>query len=187
MLPSPTRPALSPWEPDGRIAAAGWTFGVEQTLDWIDRHAGPGTVAFVDAPLLVLNDHNQRICEKQGAALRPLEGVRELDAPREPAAAGVRLRSLLEAAGWRYDDGTSGSPTHGRVVSECYPYTTIVGAHELAYDLDRPRYKRKPPRMPVVTWRPLHAAACGELTAECSGSGQLTRRWISPHIRSRAS
>ena len=47
--------------------------------------------------------------------------------------------------------------------SECYPYTTIVGAYELGYAKERPRYKRKPPRMPMVDFRPLRNAECDEL------------------------
>jgi len=38
-------------------------------------------------------------------------------------------------------------------------------AEELGYDSERPLYKRKPKRLSVVEWRPLHAAACDELIA----------------------
>ena len=48
-----------------------------------------------------------------------------------PRRAGVHLREALERTGWYYDDGITGPQTMGRVVSECYPYTTIVGAVEL--------------------------------------------------------
>lgn len=37
----------------------------------------------------------------------------------------------LAALGRRYDDGLDGPPTQDRVVSQCYPYTAIVGAPEL--------------------------------------------------------
>jgi predicted RNase H-like nuclease len=70
---------------------------------------------------------------------------------------------LLVADGWRYDDGRSGPPQGGRSVSEVYPYTTLVGAPELGYDVARPVYKRKPPGMSVTTFRPLRAATCDEL------------------------
>src|SRR5205823_1681784 len=80
-----------------------------------------------------------------------------------PRLAGVRLRNELEARGRRYDDATSGPSRGGRVVSECYPYTTIVGVAELGYDQERPLYKRKPPKMPVARWHPIRAAACDEL------------------------
>lgn len=56
---------LAALDPDGSIAAAGWTTGVEHTVSWIERHAGADSVAFIDAPLLVLNDYTQRLCEKQ--------------------------------------------------------------------------------------------------------------------------
>jgi len=46
---------------------------------------------------------------------------------------------------------------------ECYPYTTLVGAEELGYDDERPRYKRKPKALRVAEWRPRRAAACDEL------------------------
>jgi predicted RNase H-like nuclease len=49
------------------------------------------------------------------------------------------------------------------MLSECYPYTTLVGASELGYDVERPRYKRKPKRMPMAEWRPLRATACDGL------------------------
>ena len=64
--------------------------------------------------------------------------------------AGVTLREALADRGWRYDDGRAGPPqSPGRVFSECYPYTTIVGANELGYVDERPRYKRKPRRMRI--------------------------------------
>ena len=151
-------------DPDGSIAAAGWTSGVEATVSWIEHLAGPDTVAFVDAPLLVLNDHKQRLCEKQvGQRYGRWQVYANSTHRGSPRLAGLRLRELLEAAAWRYDDGATGPPSAGRTGSECYPYTTIVGASELGYDVERPRYKRKPPRMPVATWRPLRAAACNEL------------------------
>ena len=78
--------------------------------------------------------------------------------------AGVTLRAALADRGWRYDDGSAGPPLSlGHVFSECYPYTTIVGAHELGYVDERPRYKRKPRRMRVGDFRPLRARECDAL------------------------
>ena len=149
---------------DGSIAAAGWTLGVEATARWIEEHALSDTVAFIDAPLLVLNDTGQRICEKQaGQRYGRWKVSANSTNKRSPRRAGVDLRERLEQAGWRYDDGTSGPPTSGRVFSECYPYTTLVGATELGYDQERPRYKRKPRGTSVAEWRPNRAAACDEL------------------------
>ena len=48
-------------------------------------------------------------------------------------------------------------------MSECYPYTTIVGAHELGYEDERPRYKRAPRGMPAAQAWPLRTSACDEL------------------------
>ena len=49
------------------------------------------------------------------------------------------------------------------VVSECYPYTTIVGAEELGYHTERPPYKRAPKGMPAAEAWPIRAAACDVL------------------------
>lgn len=73
------------------------------------------------------------------------------------------LREGLEARGWRYEDGRRGPPTTGRVLSECYPYTALVGAFELGYDDERPLYKRKPRNMPTAEWRSVRARSCDEL------------------------
>jgi hypothetical protein len=51
------------------------------------------------------------------------------------------------------------------VLSECYPYTTLVGASELGYLLERPPYKRKPKSVPLAQFRPHRAATCDELIA----------------------
>src|SRR5262249_24491768 len=37
---------------------------------------------------------------------------------------------------------------------------TLVGAPELGYDTERPRYKRQPPRVPMARWRPERATNC---------------------------
>jgi predicted RNase H-like nuclease len=79
------------------------------------------------------------------------------------------LRQELEAAGWSYEDGTAGPSVNGRIVSECYPYTTTVGAEELGYDTERPLYKRKPRRLSVAAWRPLRAQNCDVLIARIAG------------------
>ena len=61
------------------------------------------------------------------------------------------------------DDGLDGPPARGRVVSECYPYTTIVGAFEFGYDDRRPPYKRAPKgRKATEAWA-LRTSACDEL------------------------
>lgn len=164
-------------ESDGRVSAAEWTVGVAGTIAWLEQHAGGEALAFVDAPLLVLNQpRTQRMCEKQVgqrysrwkvSANSTNLGTRHL--------AGVTLRREMEARGWAYDDGLGDSfPEGSRLVSECYPYTTLVGAPELGYDQERPLYKRKPRRLSAVEWRPMRAAACDELVRRIDALSDLT-------------
>ncbi len=79
-----------------------------------------------------------------------------------PQLAGVALRSRLEDAGWRYDDGVQGPELGGHRVSECCPYTTLVGTPALGYDM-RPTYKRKPRAIRTADWRGVRAAAADDL------------------------
>lgn len=52
---------------------------------------------------------------------------------------GVAAPESDGRVGWAYDDGLSDRfPESARRVSECYPYTTLVGTHELAYDPNGP-------------------------------------------------
>jgi predicted RNase H-like nuclease len=154
-------------DPDGRILDADWTRGVEQTLAWADAAAGRGgALMFVDAPLVVTNRAGQRLCETQvGQRYGRWKVSANPTNTRSPRLAGVRFLDLAEASGWRYSDGRAGPPAGGRFLSECYPYTTLVGAAELGYDRQRPRYKRQPPRLPTARWRPERAANCDALIA----------------------
>lgn len=61
-----------------------------------------------------------------------------------------------------------GPASASRTVSECYPYTALVGAEELGYDDERPKYKRKPP-LAVNEWRPERARNCDELVRRLGG------------------
>ncbi len=151
-------------EPDGTIVDAGWTTGVEETLAWANAQATDAAMLFVDAPLLVLNPDKQRLCEKQvGQRYGRWKVSANSTNLGSPRLAGVRLRCELEATGWSYADGVAGPPRSGRIVSECYPYTAIVGANLLGYDRERPLYKRKPKGIPTAEWRPVRAAACDVL------------------------
>lgn len=151
-------------EPDGTIVAAGWTTGVEETVAWANAHATNAAVLFVDAPLLVLNEDKQRSCEKQvGQRYGRWKVSANSTNLASPRLAGVRFKRELEACDWIYADGVAGPPQGGRVVSECYPYTTIVGTDELGYERERPLYKRKPKGLSAAAWRPVRAAACDVL------------------------
>lgn len=147
----------------GRVLEAGWTRGLAETERLLLGLDGP-VLAFVDAPLVVANPSGQRPCETQVGQRygrwKVSANTTNLGSPR---LAGVTLRTRLEAAGWAVADGLDGPPAAGRWFAECYPYTTLVGAAELGYDRERPRYKRPPKRLPVAAWRPLRAAACDEL------------------------
>jgi predicted RNase H-like nuclease len=158
-------------DPDGRVLDAGWTRGVEQTLAWAEAAAGGGSaLMFVDAPLVVTNEAGQRPCETQvGQRYGRWKVSANPTNTRSPRLAGVRFLGLAEASGWRYSDGRDGPPTGGRFLSECYPYTTLVGAAELGYDRQRPRYKRQPPRLPAARWRPERAANCDTLISRLAG------------------
>ncbi|MFI6332477.1 DUF429 domain-containing protein [Micromonospora chersina] len=151
----------------GNVLDAGWTRGIDQTVEWVDQHAdGELALLFVDAPLVVTNPSGQRLCERQVGQRYGRWKVSANSTNRfSPRLAGVALLVALLGKGWSYQTGHEGPPTRGRVVSECYPYTTLVGVPALGYESDgeRPRYKRKPRRMPAAEWRPRRAAACDEL------------------------
>lgn len=132
----------------GTVLAAGWTRGVAETVGWVEHHAGDGeAVLFVDAPLLVGNPHGQRACERQvGQRYGRWYVSANSTNLASPRLAGIRLLTELTTAGWVYDDGRVGADGAARRVSECYPYTTLVGAAELGYEQRRPAYKRRPKR-----------------------------------------
>lgn len=134
----------------GVVIDCGWTSGIEETVSWLAKTAVDGsTLAFVDAPLVVDNPVGQRLCEREvGRRYGRWKVSANSTNQRSPRLAGVFLRERLQESGWSYDDGRGGPRTGGLVVSECYPYTTLVGAAELGYGLERPTYKRRPVRVP---------------------------------------
>jgi predicted RNase H-like nuclease len=78
---------------DGVINDAGWTIGLDETLDWIRAEAaGRDVLLFVDAPLLILNAAGQRECEREVGqrygAFKVSANSTNLASPR---AAGVAL------------------------------------------------------------------------------------------------
>lgn len=150
---------------DGVIVDAGWTIGLDETVGWVGEHAGGEALLFVDAPLVVENVSGQRVAERQVGQRYGSSWVSANSTNTgSPRQAGVHLRERLEAAGWRYDDGRNGPPDSGVVLSECYPYTTIVGVEELGYD-KRPAYKRAKKGTPAAEAWAARTAACDELIA----------------------
>jgi predicted RNase H-like nuclease len=149
---------------DGSIADAGWTVGLDDTCGWIAAHAVDHTLLFVDAPLVVENAQGQRIAERHvGERYGRWWVSANSTNTASPRQAGIHLRERLEALGWRYDDGRAGPPASGRVLSECYPYTTIVGATELGYVDKRPPYKRAARGTPAAEAWTIRTAACDDL------------------------
>jgi predicted RNase H-like nuclease len=151
-------------EASGTISHAGWTIGLTTTIDWIQQHATADTLLFVDAPLIITNATGPRLADRQtgkryGRWWVSANSV-NLNSSRK---AGVHLRERLEVLGWRYSDGRDGPPSRGRVLSECYPYTAIVGVPELGYEDKRPPYKRASKGMPAAEAWPIRTAACDEL------------------------
>jgi predicted RNase H-like nuclease len=150
-------------EPSGRIRDAGWEVGPEATATWVDDRADANTLVFVDAPLVVSNPRGQRLCEKHvGQRYWRWSVSANSTNTMSRRLGGVTLLAALTERGFAYDDGIDGPPASGRTVSECYPYTTIVGYEPFGYDV-RPLYKRKPRRMRAADFRPLRAQACDGL------------------------
>jgi predicted RNase H-like nuclease len=154
----------------GEVLDAGWRRGVADTLAWADSAAGGGdALMFVDAPLVVRNATGQRLCETQvGQRYGRWKVSANSTNLASPRLAGVSFLAAAEGSGWRYSDGSTGPPGGGRSVSETYPYGTLVGAPELGYDIERPRYKRPPARLAVAQWRRLRAANCDALISRLS-------------------
>jgi predicted RNase H-like nuclease len=155
----------------GEILDAGWRRGVDEAVAWADAAAGGGdAVMFVDAPLVVRNQAGQRLCETQvGQRYGRWKVSANSTNQGLPRLAGIRFLALAQSRGWRYCDGRDGPSATGRVLSESYPYGTLVGVAELGYDTERPRYKRRPRRLPAAQWRRERAANCDTLIRRLGG------------------
>jgi predicted RNase H-like nuclease len=150
----------------GRVVDAGWTRGLDETTDWVERWSTPTAIAMVDAPLVVRNATGMRECEREvGRRYGRWKVAANCSNLAMPALAGVRLAERLAATGWRCADGVAGPPTTGRWLYEVFPYTTLVGAVELGYERERPVYKRKPRHLAPSAFRELRAATCDDLIA----------------------
>lgn len=150
----------------GDVLHADWTVGVADTVRWVEeripRHTG--SLIFVDAPLVVNNHVGQRTCETQiGQRYGRWKVSANSTNTGSKHLAGVELRQRLTTLGWCYSDGCAGPPQEGRNLSECYPYTAIVGVEELGYGKERPRYKRRPKGITPSEFRLIRARECDEL------------------------
>ena len=172
----------------GKVVHAGWTRGIEETVVWLETHVLDEAILFIDAPLVVNNDSGQRLCEKQVSQRYWRYRVAANSTNRRSKRlAGVDLRNRLEELGWLYLDGCEGHREGGRQMSECYPYTTIVGARELCYDEERPQYKRRPKGMIMAEFRPHRARECDELIRRVAAlSSACPSMDLSSHPETRA-
>jgi predicted RNase H-like nuclease len=151
-------------DPSGRVLDAGWTRGVGDTAAWMARWSPDDTIAMVDAPLVVRNPVGMRACEHEvGRRYGRWKVAANASNLTLAALAGVTLVARLAADGWRWADGRAGPPRHGRWLYEVFPDTTLVGATELGYDVERPAYKRRPRSLASAAFRELRAATCDEL------------------------
>jgi len=151
-------------DPDGSVVDAGWTVGIDETIAWMLAHGAVDTLAMIDAPLVVTNPSGQRLCEKQvGQRYGRWKVSANSTNLSSKRLGGVALLHRLEDLGWQYCPGHGGPPTGGRSISECYPYTSLVGAKEFGYDDERPVYKRKPKKMKTAPFRVHRAGVADDL------------------------
>ncbi len=148
----------------GRLLDAGWTRGVDATVEWMRTWAADDAVAMVDAPLVVENATGMRECEREvGRRYGRWKVSANCSHLGMAALAGVSLVRRAAVDGWRCADGHGGPPTNGRHLYEVYPYTTLVGAPELGYAEARPVYKRRPSRLAPHEFRLARAVVCDDL------------------------
>jgi predicted RNase H-like nuclease len=148
----------------GRVVNAGWARGIREVADWVLQLAKPGDVIGVDAPLVVYNATGMRECEREvGQRYGRWKVSANASNLGMAALGGVTLRRLLEDGGFTYVDGTRPPAADEISFFECYPHTTLVGASELGYELERPRYKRMNLALPIPERRAARAVACDEL------------------------
>jgi predicted RNase H-like nuclease len=114
-------------EPQGKVRDAGWTRGIDETVDWMDDVSALSrdALAFVDAPLVIKNAAGQRRCETEvGQRCGRYWFSANRTNLHSKRKAGTTLLAKLTKRGWSYHDGVDGPPKHGRQFSECHPYTT---------------------------------------------------------------
>jgi predicted RNase H-like nuclease len=153
----------------GRILDAGWERGIDAVVARVTGHLadarGTGAIIAVDAPLVVHNaPKTMRKCEKEVGRRYGRWGFSAY--PSHTGLiwlSGVALRRRLEQLGVSYTQGVLPPAPGDAVMFECYPSTTIVGAEELGYDLAKPRYKTRDPRVPREDGRRMRAEITDEL------------------------
>jgi predicted RNase H-like nuclease len=150
---------------DGTITDAGWARGVDAVTAWIAERLGPRTLVAVDASLVVTNPSGIREAERQvGQRYGRWKVAANPTNLASAASAGARLLDRLTALGVGYVSSTEAMRDRtGPAVFECYPYTTLVGVEELAYDVERPRYKRLDQTIPAAVARQRRADAFDDL------------------------
>jgi predicted RNase H-like nuclease len=161
-------------DPHGAVVEAGWTSGPDETVEQIAAAAAyEWALLFIDAPLVVTNPGGQRPCKTHvGQRYGRWKGQRQHDQPPFAATSRRDLAARARASGLAVLQRPRRTTGGGCWLSECYPYTTLVGASELGYETERPRYKRKPRGMPVAHWRPLRQGACDDLIHRLIGLAQ---------------
>jgi predicted RNase H-like nuclease len=115
---------------DGAVIDAGWSGGLDETLEWIETAtAGWDALVFVDAPLVVDDASGPRECERQVGQCygRWLVSANTTNTA-SPRLAGVRLHEQLIARGWAYEDGFDGPPCSGRGGPQWNPGATSRSA-----------------------------------------------------------
>jgi predicted RNase H-like nuclease len=154
----------------GTVLDAGWARGIDQVVEWLVAHSTPGDVIAIDAPLVVENATGIRKCEREVAQRYGQWQVYANPSNLgRPWFGGVTLRKRLEALGFVYTDGRTPPHPDQMQFFECYPYTTLVGAPEFGYEIERPRYKRFNSALPnPAARRDFRATECDELLQRMS-------------------
>jgi predicted RNase H-like nuclease len=159
----------------GTVIEAGWARGIDAVAEWIVAVAEPGSVIAIDAPLIVHNPTGMRECEKE---VGRRYGRWRVSANASNLAlgwlGGVSLRARLEGHGFVLDDGVRPVEPGAPRFFECYPYTSLVGAAEFGYDVERPRYKRPNLALPPAERRAFRASGCDELLRRMRGLTHAT-------------
>jgi len=154
----------------GRVLGARWARGIDEVAEWIVTNTEPDDVVAIDAPLVVRNLTGMRRAERQvGMGYGRWKVAANASNTGVGWQGGIALRRRLESVGFVYASGLEPAPQGTRTFFECYPYTTLVGMHELGYDDERPRYKRLDRTLPVAEGRRRRAAACDELIRRMAG------------------